>query len=111
MGDTNIFLAPLRENPIDLLMEVIMSEREVLIKEIKGLPDFIIDQLLGIVRYIKIGIENEYVSENDNDFYNSDQFKNIVSESIAEYRGGKTEDMEKNIRDQRKNVNFSPTNV
>lgn len=71
-----------------------MSEREALIKEIKGLPDFIIDQLLGIVRYIKIGIENEYVSENDNDFYNSDQFKNIVSESIAEYRGRKTEDMD-----------------
>ncbi len=71
-----------------------MSEREVLIKEIKGLPDFIIDQLLGIVRYIKIGIENEYVSKNDNDFYNGDRFKNIVSESIAEYRSGKTKDMD-----------------
>jgi hypothetical protein len=70
-----------------------MSEREVLIKEIKGLPDFIIDQLLGIVRY-KIGIENEYVSKTDNDFYNSDRFKNIVSESIAEYRSGKTKDMD-----------------
>ncbi len=70
-----------------------MSSREVLIKEIKGLPDFIIDQLLGIVRYIKIGIENEYVPNTDNDFYNSDRFKNIVSESIAEYRSGKTEDM------------------
>ena len=33
-----------------------MSGREVLIKEINGLPDFIIDQLLGIVRYIKIGM-------------------------------------------------------
>ena len=71
-----------------------MSEREVLIKEINGLPDFIIDQLLGIVRYIKIGIENEYVSKIDNNFYNSDQFKNIVSESITEYRSGKTEDMD-----------------
>jgi len=71
-----------------------MSEKEVLIKEIKGLPDFIIDQLLGIVRYIKIGIENEYVSKNDNDFYNGDRFKNIVSESIAEYRSGKTKDMD-----------------
>jgi hypothetical protein len=76
------------------MKEVIMSEREVLIKEIKGLPDFIIEQLLGIVRYIKIGIENEYVSKNDNDFYNSDRFKNIVSESIAEYRSGKTKDMD-----------------
>ncbi|MCX5809887.1 MAG: hypothetical protein NTX36_11045 [Proteobacteria bacterium] len=71
-----------------------MSEREVLIKEINGLPDFIIDQLSGIVRYIKIGIENEYVSKIDNDFYNSDQFKNMVSESITEYRSGKTEDMD-----------------
>jgi hypothetical protein len=73
---------------------VIMSEREVLIKEINGLPDFMINQLLGIVRYIKIGIENEYVSISDNVFYNSDQFKNIVSKSITEYRSGKTEDMD-----------------
>ncbi len=71
-----------------------MSEKETLIKEINGLPDFIINQLLGIVHYIKIGIQNEFVSESNNDFYNSDQFKNIVSESIIEYRGGKTEDMD-----------------
>lgn len=71
-----------------------MSGREVLIKEINGLPDFIIDQLLGIVRYIKIGIENEYIPGSDNAFYNSDRFKNIVSESIAEYRRGQTEDMD-----------------
>jgi len=71
-----------------------MSEREVLIKEINGLPDFIIDQLLGIVRYVKIGLENEYVSKIDNGFYNSDQFKNIVSEAITEHRSGKTEDMD-----------------
>ena len=71
-----------------------MSEREVLINEIKGLPDFIIDQLLGIVHYIKIGIENEYISQTNNDFYNSARFKNIVSESIAEYRSGKTENMD-----------------
>ncbi len=71
-----------------------MSEREVLINEINGLPDFIINQLLGIVRYIKIGIENEYVSKSDNVYYKSDQFKNIVSESITEYRSGKTEDMD-----------------
>jgi len=75
-------------------MEVIMSEREVLINEIKGLPDFMIGQLLGIVRYIKLGIENEFVSKIDDDFYNSDRFKNIVSESIVEYRSGKTEDMD-----------------
>ena len=71
-----------------------MSEREVLINEIKGLPDFIIEQLSEIVRYIKIGIENEYISKTNNDFYNSVQFKNIVSESIAEYRSGRTENMD-----------------
>jgi hypothetical protein len=71
-----------------------MSEKEALINEINGLPDFIIDQLLGIVRYIKIGIQNEYVSNTDNDFYNSDRFKNIVAESILEYQSGKTEDMD-----------------
>jgi len=71
-----------------------MSGREILIKEIQGLPDFIIDQLLGIVHYIKIGIENEYIPGSENDFYKSDRFKNIVSESIAEYQSGKTEDMD-----------------
>ena len=45
-----------------------MSEREVLINEIKGLPDFMIGQLLGIVRYIKLGIENEFVPKIDDDF-------------------------------------------
>jgi hypothetical protein len=75
-------------------MEGIMSEREVLISEIKDLPDFMIKQLLGIIRYVKLGIENEYMSKTDNNFYNSEQFKNIVSESIVEYRSGKTEDMD-----------------
>ena len=71
-----------------------MSEREILIREIKGLPDFMIKQLLGVVRYIKLGIETEYMSKTNNDFYNSEQFKNTVSESIVEYRSGKTEDMD-----------------
>ena len=71
-----------------------MNEREVLISEIKGLPDFMIKQLLGIVRYVKLGIETEYMSKTDNDFYNSEQFKSIVSESIVEYRSGKTDDMD-----------------
>jgi hypothetical protein len=75
-------------------MEEIMSEREILIREIKGLPDFMIKQLLGVVRYVKLGIENEYMSKTNNDFYNSEQFKNTVSESIVEYRSGKTEDMD-----------------
>ena len=71
-----------------------MSEREILISEIKRLPDFMIKQLLGIVRYVKLGIETEYMSKTDNDFYNGERFKNIVSESIVEYRSGKTEDMD-----------------
>jgi hypothetical protein len=75
-------------------MEVIMIEREVLINEIKGLPDFMIVQLLGIVRYVKLGIENEFVSKIDDDFYGSDRFKNIVSESLIEYRSGNTEEMD-----------------
>ena len=52
-----------------------------------------IEQLLGIVRYIKIGIEHEYLSTSDNPFYNSEKFKGIVSEAISEYRHGKTEEM------------------
>jgi hypothetical protein len=84
---------PAIKNPSHM-KEVIMSGRELLIKEINGLPDFIIDQLLGIVRYVKMGIENEYVSKSDNVFYNSDQFKNIVSGSIREHQSGKTEDMD-----------------
>jgi len=70
-----------------------MNDRALLIREIEGLPDFLVGQLLGIVRYIKIGIEHEYVAESDNEFYNSDGFKGIVSEAISEYRHGKTEEM------------------
>jgi len=71
-----------------------MTDRNVLINEINQLPDFIIKQVLDIVHYIKLGIESEYVSKTDNDFYNSQEFKNMVSESIVEYRTGKTEDMD-----------------
>jgi len=71
-----------------------MNARELLIQEIKGLPDFLVDQLLGIVRYIKIGVENEYIPRTDNIFYNSDEFKGILSESISEYRHGNTENMD-----------------
>ena len=71
-----------------------MTDRETLIKQINGLPDFIIKQLLNIVHYIKLGIENEYVPGTNNVFYNSQEFKEIVSESIVEYRSGKTEDMD-----------------
>ena len=56
--------------------------------------DFIIKQVFDIVHYIKLGIESEYVSKTDNDFYNSQEFKEILSESIVEYRSGKTEDMD-----------------
>jgi len=70
-----------------------MSDRALLMREIEGLPDFLVDQLLSIVRYIKIGIEHEYEAESDNEFYNSDGFNAIVSEAISEYRHGKTEEM------------------
>jgi hypothetical protein len=71
-----------------------MTDREALIKEINELPDFIIKQVFDIVHYMKLGIENEYVSKSNNEFYNSRGFRNIVSESIVEYQGGKTEDMD-----------------
>lgn len=71
-----------------------MTERETLINEINRLPDFRIKQLLDIVHYIKLGIENEYVPKSSNVFYNSHEFKEIVGESIVEYRSGKSEDMD-----------------
>jgi len=71
-----------------------MTNREILIREINVLPDFIIKQILDIVHYVKIGIENEFVPETDNSFYNSSEFKKIVSESIADYHSGNTEDMD-----------------
>ena len=71
-----------------------MTERETLINEINRLPDFMIKQLLNIVHYIKLGIENEYVPKSSNVFYNSQEFKEIIGESIVEYRSGKSEDMD-----------------
>ena len=71
-----------------------MKERDILIKEIEELPDFMIENLLGIIRYLKIGIENEFIPKSENDFYQSQEFQSIVSESIKEYRDGKTEDMD-----------------
>ncbi len=71
-----------------------MSHKEALIKEINLLPDFIVKKLLDIMHYIKLGVETEYVSKTDNPFYNSEEFKDIVSDSIAEYRNGATEDMD-----------------
>ena len=65
-----------------------MAERETLIKEINGLPDFMIKQLLDIIHYIKLGIENEYVPKSSNACYSSEEFKAIVGESIVEYLGG-----------------------
>ena len=71
-----------------------MTDREALINEINQLPDFMIKQVFSIVYYIKLGLENEFLSKDDNDFYNSREFKNIVAESIVEYRRGNTEDMD-----------------
>ena len=69
-----------------------MTDRQALINEINELPDFIIKQVFDIVHYMKLGIENEYVSKSSNEFYKSQEFKDIVSESIVDYRHGKTED-------------------
>jgi len=57
-----------------------MNQKEILIREINELPDFI--------------IEFDFLAEVDNEFYQSDEFKNIVAESISEYRQGKTGDMD-----------------
>ena len=87
-------MAEVRPHPDTFVKEIAMNDRELLIQEIKGLPDFLVDQLLGIVRYVKIGVENEYISRTDDIFYNSDEFKGILSESISEYRQGKTDNMD-----------------
>ena len=71
-----------------------MSDRALLINEINQLPDFMVDRLLTIVRYIKLGIESEYIPESDNEFYKSESFKNMVSHSVAEYQAGQTAPMD-----------------
>lgn len=71
-----------------------MNQRESLIKEINELPDFMISRLLEMIRYIKIGVEFEFLAKVDNEFYQSSEFKNIVAESISEYRQGKADDMD-----------------
>lgn len=71
-----------------------MNEKESLIKEINELPDFMISRLLEMIRYIKVGIEFEFLAKVDNEFYQSNDFKSIVAESISEYRQGKADDMD-----------------
>ena len=68
-----------------------MDSRRALMGEIDELPDFMVDRLLDIVHYIKLGIANEYVSQSDNEFYNSEDFQNIVADSVVEYQRGDTE--------------------
>ena len=67
-----------------------MNQKEILIREINELPDFMVSRLLEMIRYIKLGIDFEFLAKEDNEFYQSDEFKNIVAESISEYRQGKT---------------------
>ncbi len=71
-----------------------MTEREELIHEISILPDFIIPRLLNIVHYIRIGVENEYLPETENEFYNSPEFRQTVLESVADYEAGNTKEMD-----------------
>lgn len=68
-----------------------MDSRRALMDEIDGLPDFMVDRLLDIVHYIKLGIANEYVSQSENEFYNSEAFQSIVADSVVEYQRGDTE--------------------
>jgi hypothetical protein len=67
-----------------------MNKKETLIKEINELPDFMVSRLLEIVRYIKLGIEFEFLPEAGNEFYQGNEFKNIVSESLAPLVADKT---------------------
>lgn len=71
-----------------------MTDREALINELDEPPDFAIQRLRDIIHYIRLGIESEYISKSGNEFYNSRWFKDLVSESIAEYRDGKTDEMD-----------------
>lgn len=71
-----------------------MTSKEILINEINTLPDFIIKRFLDIIHYIRVGVECEYVSETGNEFYNSQEFQNIISESINEHQSGKTKDID-----------------
>jgi len=71
-----------------------MTDREMLINEINLLPDFVIKQLLDIVHYLRRGIDYEYAPQTENEFYNSVQFKAVISDAIKEYQSGKTEELE-----------------
>lgn len=71
-----------------------MTDKEILLREIDGLPDFMIKQLLDMVHYIRIGIESVYIPETDNDFYNTPEFGKFVSDAVADYKVGRTENMD-----------------
>ena len=65
-----------------------MGDREILTREINELPDFLIKQLIDIIHYIKLGIDTESKSKpvTENEFFNSHEFDNVVSEVITEYK-------------------------
>jgi hypothetical protein len=75
-----------------------MTNRDQLIEEINELPDYLIKQIRDIVHYVKLGIDYEeqdaFKSLVENEFYNSSEFKNIVSDAVTELKKGKTEDMD-----------------
>lgn len=75
-----------------------MTDREVLIREINELPDFLIKQLRGIIHYLKLGIEHEEKVEfectTNNNFYDSMAFNNILTEAISAHKKAETEDMD-----------------
>ena len=75
-----------------------MTNREILIREINELPDFIINQLRDIVHYLKLGVnyaeKEQFISITDNEFYNSLEFNSIVADAVTEYQNCETEDMD-----------------
>ncbi|HLC15022.1 MAG TPA: hypothetical protein VJL89_02195 [Thermodesulfovibrionia bacterium] len=75
-----------------------MTNRDILIREINELPDFIINQLRDIVHYLKLGVnyaeKEEFRTITENEFYCSVEFNDIVASAISEYKKGETEEMD-----------------
>ncbi len=71
-----------------------MTSREMLIQEIHTLPDSMINQLLVLIKSFKADTQKVFVSETSNEFYDSGDFKAIVSQSIAEHHRGETVNMD-----------------
>ncbi len=75
-----------------------MTNRDILIRELNELPDFLINQLRDIIHYLKLGVnyaeKEEFKYITDNEFYSSTEFNDIVANAITEYKKGETEEMD-----------------